>query len=1176
MDTHNISMPSDREPIDPEILLTHGDFVRELARRILIDSSAADDVTQDAYVKACERPPKSKIRAWFYTVTRNLAFDRIRRARTRRDREVRAVRSESVPSAADVYEREGARRRIVDAVLSLNEPYKSVILLRFFEDLQPREAARRLNIPIETFRTQQKRAMQQLRARLDSEFGGRGNVYSILIPLAGTIVMKTSTKSAVAAILLLFAFGILWFAMPPLRSESATTPSNAVELATARSPINGEVQRAESTNSAAAGDESQKRTVTSEIVQAPIRGQVINIEGKPVAGARILCYPADLERPVDPEKDNIPGNGILFTNSDASGNFAFHLDGRAALYSLFADAENYSPTGFEVMRPGKSVIIKLFPDCPLEGQVFDYDKKPVAGASVTWRAVISNVQVGKQFITDVNGRYRISGVPSVEGLQSVHIYHYFVSVEAEGYARLLQRAPLAKQSTEKSCHLDLYLSRGATLAIRVVDAETEATISGAKVVVWSQEINDNLTGFFKRSVKNPLDDPVLFEGTTNAEGSINCERLPTWGVHWRRNRNANPFESTLGYAAATAPRYMRGISEVLVPDEGETARLEIRCWPLATITGRIVDHNKKPVPHARVYVDVKGAGDGFVLNGLPGRSDIPSTGDVTDDNGYYSFSVPARFAKVLDAKVEAYYSADQSGRTDANIMITVRAGETTAVPDLVLKPKETHRANVQVLDPAGKPVWGAVIDKRDWDDDTSRYVTDRNGRACVWYAPNAETGRVDSKYVNIRVEGFAVAVTPEFTPSTDDPPEIIVKLQIEHTAGGKVIFADGTPAKNITLRIARSSIALDDLLREEEPGRAPLPPLAWLADANSADDGSFEFTNLPEGSYQIVAWAPRTGGGETPYVTASVSGVASDSHDTILTFAPEATPNKIDINKDNGEIIITIREESSGKPVIRCDVSIANLENRGRRIYGSRPVSPGVFKYGGLSPGKWIVNVTTPGAQAAEREVEIPAGAPPVQCELSIQKGIRCGGVIRTSAGTPLRNAKIFLTGTSGSASGVSDASGYYSMTGLRANTHYRPTVVESETANPNFTWWAPASSQQIRFDINETEATRDVIVTRAGGLVARIRCARLPVGSWDTNADAAKWNCSKASKVSVFDRSGTLVYTCAPVDQRGFERVVPVGDYVVRVEIEGAPPQEKTATVKTNPVSTTLQFEIQ
>jgi DNA-directed RNA polymerase specialized sigma24 family protein len=69
------------ESVRHEQLLEHRAFVQRLARELVRDAAAADDLAQEAWVRALERPPRmGAARAWFRTVLANLA------ARERRGR----------------------------------------------------------------------------------------------------------------------------------------------------------------------------------------------------------------------------------------------------------------------------------------------------------------------------------------------------------------------------------------------------------------------------------------------------------------------------------------------------------------------------------------------------------------------------------------------------------------------------------------------------------------------------------------------------------------------------------------------------------------------------------------------------------------------------------------------------------------------------------------------------------------------------------------------------------------------------------------------------------------------------------------------------------------------------------------------------------------------------------
>src|SRR5262245_9736479 len=162
-----------------ERLLERQGWVRALARSLVYDRDRADDAAQEAWLSVLERPPRSAeaLRAWLASVIRRFSRDARRGDDRRREREAARARSERLPSAADVIKEESARREVVKAVLELPEAYRTVVLLRYFDDLPPREIARRLQVPFETARTRLKRALAMLRERFAR--GDEGSAHSL-------------------------------------------------------------------------------------------------------------------------------------------------------------------------------------------------------------------------------------------------------------------------------------------------------------------------------------------------------------------------------------------------------------------------------------------------------------------------------------------------------------------------------------------------------------------------------------------------------------------------------------------------------------------------------------------------------------------------------------------------------------------------------------------------------------------------------------------------------------------------------------------------------------------------------------------------------------------------------------------------------------------------------------
>jgi RNA polymerase sigma factor (sigma-70 family) len=169
-----------------EALLEHTAWVRRLAHALVRDPDRAEDVVQEAWRVALEAPPRSAegARAYLATVVRNAARGLWRGERSRSRREAAAARPEALPSTAELVERAQLHRGVVEAVLELEEPYRTTLLLRHFEDLGTAEIAERTGRPVNTVRTHIERGHARLRERLDREHGSREAWGLALLPLA--------------------------------------------------------------------------------------------------------------------------------------------------------------------------------------------------------------------------------------------------------------------------------------------------------------------------------------------------------------------------------------------------------------------------------------------------------------------------------------------------------------------------------------------------------------------------------------------------------------------------------------------------------------------------------------------------------------------------------------------------------------------------------------------------------------------------------------------------------------------------------------------------------------------------------------------------------------------------------------------------------------------------------
>lgn len=168
---------SPQHPPTAEALLAHGLFLRRLASRLVRTEEEAEDAVQDAWVAVLERHREERgPTRWIAYATGVVKRRAARRARDvvrQSARERRAARSEGQPNTADIAARLEVQRLLAEAVSRLEEPNRTTIVLRYFDDLPPRAIAERMAVPVRTVESRLRRGREAVRADLDRRGNGR-------------------------------------------------------------------------------------------------------------------------------------------------------------------------------------------------------------------------------------------------------------------------------------------------------------------------------------------------------------------------------------------------------------------------------------------------------------------------------------------------------------------------------------------------------------------------------------------------------------------------------------------------------------------------------------------------------------------------------------------------------------------------------------------------------------------------------------------------------------------------------------------------------------------------------------------------------------------------------------------------------------------------------------------
>ncbi len=837
-------------PATPDLdnALAERDFVRALARSLLVDRGSADDIEQRTWLRAMQHGSAvARWRQWLSRVCRNLVQDQ-RRDEMRRDvHERRAARPEALTATDDLVAAEESRRGVIESVRSLPEPYRSTLWKRYWDDRSPTEIARELGVPSATVRSHLHRGHAMLRERLDRRYGDRRAWVALLAPLAsspiGIMLMSTKSKALAAAAAIVIAGLLIWGITPP--SQEPGTPT---ETSTPPSAVVSSIP--ESTEPTDDPDLPTERSA-----RAVARGVTVHVvarrDGVPVPGLALAL-------------ESFPGFGAhgaaLATRSgrtDRDGTLEFSLepsDDARTVRLVSGDPRQELRTQPVVIAAGDveatvhATVTSL--ECELSGEVHDALGAPIAGAIVSYSD-------HHQVTTDAAGRYSIA-VPRGRKLVFVHAW-------ADGYGRKTEQPTIPAHAD--SWQINFALLPGEQVEGRVVN-ESGDPVEGAKINTSMQLYSDVRTAadgsFALRSLEPgialsvwaiksgyrsgrtswrkgieeieivlqrglALDGRVLDEDAVPIVGArvqVYDERS-FGGVEAQFTDEEGRFRTDgLSAGTMTVVAHKRGYTKVTksVHVDGENT-VEIRLAEGQSVVGRVVDTAGSPIAGVRVSA----------MRGTGNSREFVGTGTETDAEGRFELTDLPN----LPCKVSAY----ETGYRSASIPDVVPDGT-----EIELRMERSPTVTGRVLDGrTGKPIPEFTIKISDRENVNGYWVNPQrfdteDGRWSI----QPRTIRKETKvWVGVEAKGYAPATgnaTARVEPVED---ECIVSLQPGIEVRGTVrLLGTGTSVPGATIR----------LLGEDE--HTSILDHSHYPTATSDAEGSFRFDSIGPGQTRVAIIHP--------------------------------------------------------------------------------------------------------------------------------------------------------------------------------------------------------------------------------------------------------------------------------------------------------------------------------
>jgi RNA polymerase sigma-70 factor, ECF subfamily len=163
-----------------EIVELYKDKVYQISYRMLGNRHEAEDIAQEAFIRAFVNIHSFNINlkfsTWLFRIATNLCIDRIRKKKPDYYLDAEVAGTDGLTMYSQIASNENMPEKEVESleleetiqkeIMKLPEKYRSVIVLKYIEELSLIEISEILNLPIGTVKTRIHRGREALRKQL--------------------------------------------------------------------------------------------------------------------------------------------------------------------------------------------------------------------------------------------------------------------------------------------------------------------------------------------------------------------------------------------------------------------------------------------------------------------------------------------------------------------------------------------------------------------------------------------------------------------------------------------------------------------------------------------------------------------------------------------------------------------------------------------------------------------------------------------------------------------------------------------------------------------------------------------------------------------------------------------------------------------------------------------------
>lgn len=665
--------------------------------------------------------------------------------------------------------------------------------------------------------------------------------------------------------------------------------------------------------------------------------------------------------------------GTTFTaqaQSDGAGRFSFGKLPYGS-YKMYVDSPGYMAEPKEGVpcakdKPTKDVALEVFEASVLRGRVADgADDRPVANATVTIKAAYGPGQArNRSFQTksDAHGGFEFRQLPA--GLHTA-------LATARGYMRTLTDRSEQKFTLtpgEKKGDLALLLDHGGSVEGFVLDHN-------------GRPIDRGEVQLFPASQMDGRVDATNLKGRTDVTGFFRI-----WGIEVGERMQL--------YASVRKKGYSKGRGELLdLTRDQPDVSTQIVLTPGGSISGKVVDKNKLPVPGAEVK---------FVSSAFPGD---PSPSDLTvysgADGSYQVNNCPAGDGSV---------AVSRSGYVKQGRGVSIREARVSDRVDFTLQTGSKIAGRVEDL--YGNPIASATVTASPIEGaaGSDQDVTDKEGH---FELSNLGTGRFNL------AASFKLK-TPEgeqnyhfLKPRVEiNTREATIECDVGNSVAGRIEDEKGTGLKRFLVKLRSKG---DVKPAQEFTFNLDRP----LADAY----GYFRVLKVPRGLYTMEV----TADGYEPH------------RETEIAIGPHRSTDFPTIRmQPAGGVYGVVMSSSTNRPVNGATVRLLDMllpegEANAKASAGTTDYS-GQFRVASVPPGTYKALVSHPSYLGLKVEdVIVTRRKQTGMGQLHLEAGGAVRGTVTDDEGIPLPNMQISVSGLAPGKATSTDQAGNFMLQGVQS-----------------------------------------------------------------------------------------------------------------------------------------------